>query len=267
MTREEALDVWAPEGSPWSAWAKAVLFAFLPDTIPEAAVTPQANFVPPYAASRDTALLVELAGARSMEAGLQLAAGGCRPVPLYNACPYASGPLQPHHLSAVADRYSRGEVGLPASVDVLLILRAIADGTGFLKQVAVPFAAPPAFLIDAHRHDAPYAPDIGWFDNRSVLRAADLPSAEFLKQHGIARTVLVQEDRKLRSDLRTVLSAWQEAGLIIHRQTWGNAWNPEEYSVPRPSLLGSLWDGWQMRFRFRPNSAGAFERFVHGAGG
>lgn len=68
MTRDKAFEMWAPDGSPWSAWAKAVLFAYLPEEIPETGtpVSPE----PGLASQQDTALLIELASARSVEAGL-----------------------------------------------------------------------------------------------------------------------------------------------------------------------------------------------------
>ena len=33
MNREEALATWAPDGSPWSPWTKAVLFSFMSDRL------------------------------------------------------------------------------------------------------------------------------------------------------------------------------------------------------------------------------------------
>src|SRR5947209_15400589 len=92
MDRMELFETWAPRSSPWSAWAKPVLFAHLPRPLPLAQVVPAYDLseVPPV---RDRwAIVVEMSGVESVAIGLALARVGYRPVPVFNACP---PPLSP----------------------------------------------------------------------------------------------------------------------------------------------------------------------------
>src|SRR5678815_782031 len=114
MTRDEIYARWAPEGAPWSAWVKPVLFSHLGDGDGEDPPRPRLNVAAllpageppgdPYRAPArrpdDVALVVDLPGADGVGAGLALAGLGFQPVPLYNALP---GPRdrEPHEHVAV----------------------------------------------------------------------------------------------------------------------------------------------------------------------
>jgi len=265
MNREEAFSIWAPEDSPWSPWSKAVLFSFMPDEIPDLANPPAAAWKVPLV--RDAALLVELPGASGVEAGIALARAGYRPIPLYNACPWG---LDDSGFS-ISNALSAKPVNVPSVIDVEPILRALKRETGALKAAALPSSAPPAFLLDANRANAGFSPEMGWFDNRSVVRESDLPSASYLLAQGIRQIVLIRArlgaGRSLRSDLQAVLLSWQAGGLSITEQTVMEAWAPAEVVVPRPSVLALWWNRLALRFGYRLNSAGAFGRFVRGSSG
>src|SRR5213594_2093156 len=92
MDKVVAFEIWAPHDSIWSVWANPVLFAAVtsepaaPEGRAEAQEVPAA-WAP--AASEHVAIIVDLPGATSAEAGLALARQGYRPVPLYNC---ARGP-------------------------------------------------------------------------------------------------------------------------------------------------------------------------------
>ena len=250
MNREEALAIWAPEDSPWSPWTKAVLFSFMPDPMPEMRPSHGTEWKVPLL--QDAALLVELAGANGVEVGISLARSGYRPIPLYNACPYGFDDM---------------EAGLPSVIDVVPIMRALERETTNLKSIALPYSAPPAFLLDANRKNAAFSPQLGWFDNRSIIRESDLPTADFLKRNGIRQVIVIRSNPNLQTDLRAVLASWRDAGLAIAEQAPDLPWSPLAVNLPRPSILSLWWNKFLLRFGYRLNSSGSFGRFVHGSGG
>src|SRR6202012_1970938 len=113
MNREQALLIWAPKQSQWGAWTKPVLFSFMSDPLPQQAALTDPG--PTLVASRETAILVELPGAETVITGLQLARSGHRPIPLFNASPFALD-------------FGAGE--LPARVDVISIISSCGRETG-----------------------------------------------------------------------------------------------------------------------------------------
>ena len=251
MNREEALSIWAPVESPWSRWTKAVLFGFMPEEIPDVpASASDSRRVP---SDPGTALLVELAGARGVESGAALARSGYRPVPLYNACPFPINVFSVPNFSSV--------------VEVVPIMRALERETSTLQGLALPPSAPPAFLLDANRRRPASRPEVGWYDNRSVVRPSDVPTATFLKERGIRQVTVVQAEPSLQSDLRTVLLAWQEGGLTISRQVLAEPWNPQVFTVIKPSLLRAWWDERWLRLGYPLNDRGSFGEFMHSAYG
>src|SRR5215467_1727139 len=90
MDKTEAFEIWAPPDSIWSVWANPVLFAsstvapVMPEPSAEAQVI-EAAWAP--AISEHVAIVADLPGSTSVEAGLALARRGYRPVPLYNCAP------------------------------------------------------------------------------------------------------------------------------------------------------------------------------------
>ena len=265
MNREEALAIWARDGSPWSPWTKAVLFSFMSDQMSDISPSPSAVWKVPLL--QDAALIVELAGARGVEVGISLAYSGYRPIPLYNACPYGSDASETNEFLSVSEAPSATVMSAPSVIDVVPIMRAIANETSTLKAITLPLSAPPAFLLDANRHNAAFSPDVGWFDNRSIVRQSDLPSATVLKEKGIQRVIVIQANHGLQSDLHAVLLSFQEAGMTISKQAPLGPWDPANYTVPRLSLLKVWWNKLLARFGYRLNSSGSFGRFVHGSGG
>jgi len=263
MNREEAFDIWAPEDSPWSPWAKAVLFSFMPNEISD---TPPASgpawHVPLL---QGAALVVDLAGDEGVKVGMSLAHSGYRPIPLYNACPYGFDNPEKDGFQSVFETLADGGTNAPSVIDVVPIMRAISSQTTVLKALPLPPSAPPAFLLDAHRQNAAFSPDATWFDNRSIVRESDLPTAGFLKDNGIEQVIVIRAHRELQSDLQTILLSWQLQGLPILAQAPDTQWDPVRFTVPKASLLKTWWNKIQYRFGYRPNSSGAFGRFVHGS--
>ncbi len=251
MNREEALEIWAPRNSRWGAWTKPLLFSFMSD--PLAAQVDQIDSGWRAKVSSDAAILVELAGAEAVIAGMQLSRFGYRPIPLFNACPFGLD--------------DSGANFAPALVDVISTMRALERNTTALYSMNLPESAPPAFLLDANRSRGPLFPSAGVFDNRSIVRESDLPSGEILKQVGIRRVILITAADKLSRDLRTILLSWQHDGLQIQIQRYGEEWNPTNHSIKPRNSLSVLIDRLVMWFVFRTNSQGSFGRIVHSAGG
>lgn len=196
MNAREVFETWAPPHSPWSDWAKAPLFVNLPTTAPRT-LEPQVDLLDlsnvPKGAG-DVALVVNLNGALSALFGLAAARRGYRPVPLYN-CSGNSNEVVP--TGPLRD--------------------ALDHGANDLARLAFPANAPPAFLLDANRLVGGQYVEPGRFDNRWVVFAQDFPSANYLREQGVGRILVVQPpDGSIAEDLVHVLLRWQLGGLEIH---------------------------------------------------
>jgi hypothetical protein len=253
MTPAEVHRAWAPEGGAWSPWVKPVLFARLTAPVArvplppapgwfereivipvEAGTSPAAG---PYRARRplhDTALVIDLPSRTGTDLGVAVTAFGFRPIPLYNALP---SPV--------------------AIVDVQPIMHALASGAEHVAPV--PATAPPAFLLDAARRGERATPRPGLFDNRSICRASDFPSAERLRQAGIRRIVLVAES--IVDDLEPALLEWQRLGLEL----WTK--RPSERRNATPTVVRAAWLGRRLyrlwaRARLRPGPDGIYGAMI-----
>ncbi len=231
LSREELYELWAPPGSPWSLWAKPVLFANArPDSTKLAPF--EAGHLETFGYLRDAAIVVDVPGVRSVLVGLALAQNGYRPVPLYNG---AAAPSSLINMGAIAD--------------------ALAAGAARLQRMAHQPDARPAFLLNADRMDhsaGAMAP--GRFDNRWCVVPQDMPSATFLKSAGINQVVLIAES--LADDLAHVLYRYQEAKLELRRFAKTNALEP--LNIPRPNAYKAAWYRAAVFAGLRRNAAGGF---------
>jgi hypothetical protein len=258
MNPLELFQTWAPEGAPWSPWAKPVLFAA---TSPVSAGASQnwqaartrarALWTPAgsraTAAMSETALVLDLPGPVALALALDCSAQGWRPVPLFNSCP-----------------------GPEALVDNESIRVGLAEGAYLLREANLPAAAPPAFVLDCHRTEGQPAPKR--FDNRWVVFPQDFPSAARLVASGIRRACLVQHGRtEARSDLAHVLLRWQQAGLEVLALDLASETPPALLSVRPPSRFRAFGYRALVALGLRRNSAGGFGALVptpgQGAGG
>jgi hypothetical protein len=230
MNEEEIFLIWAPDESPWSRWAKPVLFAHLAAVSSRVAEVPlDVSWSPPP--SEKVALVLDLPGAEGVMAAMAFAALGYRPVPLYNAVPLPFG----HVLSTPL-------TGRPvAAVDLWPTLCALRQGAETLAQLRLPPEAPPAFLLDARRGAGGRKMAPHEFDNRSVSFTTDFPSANFLAAHGIERVLLVQKGSvDPRPDLAHSLRRWQDAGFMLERKRLDSLDPVERFEVARPSWYGCM---------------------------
>lgn len=245
---ERLFDVWAPDESPWSAWAKPVLFSYCDHVSTMSATARTAapsmtatrtveielahDALPP--ASMETALVLDLAGAASIRAALVAARAGWRPVPLFNCAAGSSAP---------------DLIGVDA------LLEALVDATGELATISLGPDAPPAFVLDADRLRGEPRPRL--YDNRWIVFPQDLPSGRALRSHGIERVIWVGRSVRLLHDLRAILRSWKREGLTIEILT-----PPRGEAVAMEFDL-SIWAAIADRLKLlvtglRTNSAGGF---------
>jgi hypothetical protein len=236
MTPEEVYALWAPDESPWSAWAKPVLFTALGRvTPPPELLLPAALTWAPSAAAR-TVVVVDLPGADAVWAGLALARQGYRPVPLFNGC------LAPAML-----------------VDVAPLAAALLAGCAVLSGLTLAREAPPAFLLDSRRRENAQRARPGEFDNRWAVVPQDMPSGNHLRSAGIT-AVLVRAAR-IQDDLTHILCRYQQAGVRLV-QVADDIGEPQPLTVSEPSRFRSLWYRLGVFAGLRRNSAGGFGAVV-----
>lgn len=254
MNKDDYHFIWAPDESPWSRWAKPVLFAQLEPlpTQPEAMeAVVDTSWAPPP--GDKVALVLDLPGAESVLVGVALAGRGYRPVPLYNAL------ALPFH-EPVLDPFSGRRV---AAVDVLPIVNALKVGALQLAQTQPPPEAPPAFLLHANRHGDGQKMLPDEFDNRSVLFTTDFPSSNFLVSQGIQRALLVQKNRMgPQTDVAHILRRWQDGGIKLQQMQLDSFRHPELMDVPRPSWYGMMFQRVLASFGLRRSHIGGFGAWV-----
>lgn len=233
MDKKEVYRIWAPDESPWSAWAKPVLFAALnevdlrPRELPP---LPELSWIPkdPQA----IAIIIDLPGKESVLTGLALAQWGYRPVPIYN------GSKDPGMI-----------------VDTEPIATTLCAGAEFLQTRTLSPQAPPVFLVDANRLSNSHLAQPGRFDNRWCVVPQDMPSADRLAQEGIKGVLLCAAS--VQTDLAHILRRYQEKGLALFIFKTG-AEKVERLDVPRPSRFKSIWYRLGVFWGLRRNAAGGF---------
>ena len=233
---EEIFNCWAPVESPWSGWAKPVLFAqchALTDDRKDDLTQWRMGLDKLPSRGGDVAVVVEVAGGRSVIIGLELARKGFRPVPLFNA---TDGPM--------------------ALVDVEPIARALGSASGELAKLGVREGEPPAFLLDADRMHGSPVPNK--YDNRSVVLPQDFPSGTMLRSRGINEVLVLTASSIIGRDLEHVLLRWQEAGLPLKTQNIDRDDGPKELRVTPPSMFRKAWYRWTALLGLRRNNVGGF---------
>jgi len=251
MDGSQLFEVWAPQDSVWSRWAKPALFTQLPTALPATPMPVHSADAPPPAEPPAfdagpidtwTAFVVDMPGPRSVDIGLALARAGYRPVPLFNTA---------YHSAAI--------------VPVEPILRKLQDAQPEMRSLVLPADAPPAFLLDARRLEPITSPAPGKFDNRWATFPQDFPSANFLLSRGIRQVIVLQADAlqgKPRLDLSHVLRRWQEAGIQLYAQDPDGQFPPQPLQVERPSAFRSLFYRALTLAGLRRNSAGGFGSII-----
>jgi hypothetical protein len=203
-----------------------------------------------------TAFVVDLPEEAGILWGMRLAELGYRPVPLYNALPFAIG-----------DKPEIPTSRPISTVHVEPILGALVRESSTLDKLELSLTAPPAFLLDSDRRIAKTDIVPGVFDNRSVCFTTDFPSAAFLIEHGINKVVIVQETTKFAPDLTPVLIAWQRGGIKICRKLYEDLEPPAAVLVQKQSFLSWIWFRVTVALGFHRDELGVFGEIVPASSG
>jgi len=203
-----------------------------------------------------TAIVIDLPGEEGVMWGLRLATLGYRPVPLYNALPFAIG-----------DKMTSPSSRPATTVYVEHILAALVREATNLEKLHLRMTAPPAFLLDADRRLARTDIRPGIFDNRSVCFTTDFPSATFLLEHGVRSVTVVQECTTFAADLLPTLVAWQQGGIEIQRKRYRNSQPLERVAVKKASFLSWAWFRLTVALGFHKGELGAFGDIVPASSG
>ncbi len=247
MDKHALYDIWAPPLSIWSPWVKSAPFAHLPRPLPEIASTdvPQFDLGWVPAAGEGCALVCDLGGIHSIYFALQVAARGYRPVSLLNACPPPLAQVTP--------------AGPAVNVDAQLA--ALVATAPNLTEIPLSPTAPPVFILDAERQATGRSIAPGMFDNRSVVFAADFPSATLLMDHGITRALIVHESpTPMALDLVHALRPWIRRGIRVELIYPNGSSSPMPW--PGSGMFGEIWLRLRTLLTLRRNPSGGFGRFV-----
>lgn len=179
---------WTAERLLWTRWTKPVVFMGITDEQPGA--FSQLKKAPWAKYRRRRAVIVDLPGEKSVEAGLTAALSGYCPVLLFNGVNGGSSSIVP----------------------MRNLVQSVVDGAYAFDKNRIADDANPVFLLDGKRLTK-IKRKSGKFDNRWCVVPQDFPSANLLLEHGI-REILVQTD-KVRRDLEYVLYQFQKAGITI----------------------------------------------------
>ena len=216
MEGKDLFALWAPqEGYAWTRFAKPAMFMHPPQT----AIAPMYIQPLPQDLSAQlhatqlhvgqTAVIVDLPGAESVTAGLDLTALGYRPVPLYNGI---------HNVECRGELATNDIRHTPApgrrnAVDNQPIIDALHHGAQLLQSTVTAPDAPPVFMLDATRN-AKIVPSLDLYDNRWTLDLDDMPDFMYLRAQGITR-IIIWTDRFVQDDLVQICGRYQSAGIEV----------------------------------------------------
>lgn len=194
MKGKEIYKIYAPNGAKWIDWVRPVPFVAI-DTYNR---KPIANFLDREAMflkkyQQDTAIFIDLPGKESIELGIGLAHIGYRPIPVFNG--------------------TDEQQGSQATTNTYLIESYLINGSQKLKNIELKNDANPVFLLDSHRTNR-YRAKESIFDNSWDLYKQDIPSAEYFKQNGITKIIVVGET--IQRDLKKIFLKFQEKGIDIY---------------------------------------------------
>jgi hypothetical protein len=260
-------EIWAPPDSPWSPWVAPALFAQIEcrDAAQILEPVPAVEWQETRA-SRDTALIIDLPGAECVQFALALAQIGYRPVLLINSSPGPIGPMPAVAPSALPLQPPTMAPNVTAGIEVVDMRALVAEVCGrsqFIRELALPGDAPPAFVLDSSRLIGNRNVSEERFDNRWMVFPQDFPSARFLASRGIVRAVAVQRgDIDRLTDLQHVLLRWQEAGIEIQSKNVADHGSPSKIIVPRPSSFRMAWYRALAILGFWRSNVGGFGSFL-----
>ncbi len=194
MRGKEIYKIYAPNGAKWTDWVRPVPFVAI-DTYNRKPIADwmerKAMFLKNY--QQDTAIFVDLPGKESIELSIDLAYKGYRPIPIFNG--------------------TDEQPGSQATTNTYLIESCLINGSEKLKNIKLDNNANPAFLLDSYRTNR-YRAKESIFDNSWDLYKQDIPSAEYFKQNGITKIIIVGD--VIQRDLKKIFLKFQEKGIDIY---------------------------------------------------
>ena len=194
MRGKEIYKIYAPNGAKWIDWVRPVPFVAI-DTYNRKPIADwmerKAMFLKNY--QQDTAIFVDLPGKESIELSIDLAYKGYRPIPIFNG--------------------TDEQPGSQATTNTYLIESCLINGSEKLKNIKLDNNANPAFLLDSYRTNR-YRAKESIFDNSWDLYKQDIPSAEYFKQNGITKIIIVGD--VIQRDLKKIFLKFQEKGIDIY---------------------------------------------------
>ncbi len=211
MTEKEIYRIWAPAGKTWVDWVRPVPFVGMREYTKQYTCTsfhiPQPDVED--GVYEDAAVFVDLPGEESVSMGIALARKGFRPIPIYN------GTIE--------------QAGARATVDNQTVGEALIMGTAELSRLELADDALPAFLLDRNRLNR-FKMEIALFDNSWDIYPQDIPSADYLINHGIKRIIIIGES--VSKDLKKILYEYQKKKILIYLTNGYEA--PRKVKLHRP---------------------------------
>ena len=194
MRGKEIYKIYAPVGAKWTEWVRSVPFVAI-DTYNRQPIVDwmdrKAMFLKEY--QQDTAIFIDLPGKESIELAIDLAYIGYRPIPVFNG--------------------TDEQQGSQAIIDTYLIESCLINASEKLKNIQLKNDANPAFLLDSYRTNR-YRAKESIFDNSWDLYKQDIPSADYFKQNGITKIIVVGDT--IKRDLKKIFLKFQEKGIQIY---------------------------------------------------
>lgn len=194
MINKEIFRIWAPVGSKWIDWVRPVPFVAINKKSEsydlEKFEIININYIDKL--EKDTAIIVDKNGNRSIEEGLGLAKIGYRPIPIYNG--------------------TNGQDGVLSVVNNHIIETGLIKGAIELNKMKIEKDAPPVFLLDSSRRNR-LKMNFSVFDNSWDIYDQDIPTAEYFIKNGINKIIISGE--KINKDLKEILYKFQKKDIKI----------------------------------------------------
>jgi hypothetical protein len=201
MTNKDIYKIWAPYNKKWVEWVRPVPFVSISNNTKR--FYPTGLLLPCLSCldrnDKSTAIIVDLPGSQSVEAGILLAKHGYRPIPIYN------GTIE--------------QSGARATTDNQSVVNALAWGASILSDMEIQDDANPAFLTDTNRLQR-YKLDSSIFDNSWDVYHQDLPSEEYFLKNGISKILVIGD--ALSKDLKKIFSSYPKKKISIF---WTNGYD------------------------------------------
>ena len=213
MTNKEAYKIWAPYGKKWVDWVRPVPFVSMNEYSKKYNFSSMSVSDIDYVdeSFKETAIIVDLPGVKSVAEGISLAMAGYRPIPIYN------GTIE--------------QSGARATVDNQSVGMALISGAEKLADIDISVEALPAFLLDSNRMNR-FKMEISVFDNSWDIYHQDLPSADYFINNGIQKIVVVGE--RISKDLKKIFYGFQKKGISIYLK--------KEYEKPKKIIIRKQFD-------------------------